>query len=187
MSARTRNLLIILIALIAATAGVYWFLATYHQVPFEFRTPPGAAARRNRLLALEQTLRARDHTVFNTLRFHGRDFSDPQDSAVILDMDPRNLRESDVKVLLEFVSNGALVLMRMPTSAEGRAGSLLDELGVEPLAADDTCFEIDLSEKRSYRMCGGTRLGGDIETSYSKLASYDDEEYGYWFGHTQHA
>jgi hypothetical protein len=183
MSALKRNLLIAVLAAAMLAGGVYWFLSEFHQVPFEFRTPPAAPARRNRLLALEQTLQARGHEVFNSLRFATKEFAEPGDSAVILDLDPRNLREAEVDQLLAFVARGALLLVRMPANAEGRAGKLLDDLGVEPLAPDPACFEIKLYGTRHYRMCGGTRLGGDLEENYTQLASYDDTEYGYWYGH----
>ncbi len=183
MSARARNLLIVLIATVAAAVAVYWFFVTFHQVPFELRTPPAAEARRNRLLALERTLQARGLTVFNNLRFNTREFATATDSAIVLDMDPRHLRDSDVDALLVFVEQGALLLMRMPATADGRAGALLDRLGVEPLEADPHCFDIALELHGKYPMCGGTRLGGDIETQFTQLASYDDSEYGYWFGH----
>jgi len=81
MTARVRNLLLISLGLIVLAGGVWWFLATFHQVPFEFRTPPAAEARRNRLLALERTLVAQKHTVFNRLRFSDEDFGTATDSA----------------------------------------------------------------------------------------------------------
>ncbi len=184
MTARVRNLLLISLGLIVLAGGVWWFLATFHQVPFEFRTPPAAEARRNRLLALERTLVAQKHTVFNRLRFSDEDFGTATDSAVVLDLDPRNLRDADVDTLLGFVGRGALLLMRMPASAEGRAGKLLDELGVEPLAPDPHCFKLATGKHGDYEMCGGTRIGGaDIEANYTQLASYDDSEYGYWYAH----
>lgn len=183
MTTRTRNLILAVLGLALVAGGVYWFIANFHQVPFEFRTPPGPAARRNRLLALEETLRARGHTVFDRLRFSSADFAEPGASAIVLDLDPRHLREAEVDALLDFVGRGALLLLRMPASAEGRAGKLLDELGVEPLAPDPHCFDLALSNQRSYTLCGGTRLGGDIESHYTQLASYDDKTYGYWYGH----
>ena len=57
---RSRRTLLLLASTLAAAliaAGAYWFLANFHQVPFEFRTPSGPQARHNRLLALERTLR----------------------------------------------------------------------------------------------------------------------------------
>lgn len=184
MTARIRNLLLISLGLSLLAGGVWWFLANFHQVPFEFRTPPGAEARRNRLLALERTLVAQKHTVFNRLRFSDADFAAAEDSAVVLDLDPRNLREAEVDALLGFVGRGALLLMRMPASAEGRAGKLLDQLGIEPLAPDPHCFKLATGTHGDYEMCGGTRIGGaDIEAHYTQLASYDDSEYGYWYAH----
>ncbi|HQW81779.1 MAG: DUF4350 domain-containing protein [Rhodanobacteraceae bacterium] len=187
MTLRTRNLLIAALGLVLVAGVAYWFIANFHQVPFELRTPPSAAARRNRLLALEETLRTQGHTVFNRLRFSDDDFADPGNSAIVLDLDPRHLRASEVDHLLDFVARGALLLLRMPASAEGRAGPLLDKLGVEALASNPSCFDLTLANEQSYTLCGGTRLGGDIETRYTQLASYDDKTYGYWYGHTQYS
>ena len=184
MNTRVRNLMLVGLGLILLGGGVWWFLATFHRVPFEFRTPPAAEARRNRLLALERTLVAQKHTVFNRLRFSDADFAAAEDSAVVLDLDPRNLREAEVDALLDFVKRGALLLMRMPASAEGSAGKLLDELGVEPLAPEPFCFKLATGKHGDYEMCGGTRIGGaDIEANYTQLASYDDSTYGYWYAH----
>ncbi len=128
-------------------AGFWWFLSTYHQVPFDLRTPPSAAARRNRLLALEETLRTRGHQVFNQLRFDSQHFADPRASAVVLDLDPRALRDRDVDTLLQFVSDGALLLLRMPDSADGRPGALLDRLGIDPIEEEEArCFTIKIKD-----------------------------------------
>ena len=104
MTLRTRNLLIAALGLVLVAGVAYWFIANFHQVPFELRTPPSAAARRNRLLALEETLRTQGHTVFNRLRFSDDDFADPGNSAIVLDLDPRHLRASEVDHLLDFVA-----------------------------------------------------------------------------------
>lgn len=184
MNIRVRNLMLVGLGLILLGGGVWWFLATFHRVPFEFRTPPAAEARHNRLLALERTLAAQGHTVFNRLRFSDADFGTATDSAIVLDLDPRNLHDAEVDVLLGFVERGALLLMRMPASAEGRAGKLLDELGVEPLAPEPSCFKLATGKHGDYEMCGGTRIGGaDIEANYAQLASYDDSADGYWYAH----
>ena len=184
MNARTRNVALIALGLLLVAGGVWWFFANFHQVPFEFRTPPAPEARRNRLLALERTLSAQDRTVFNRLRFSDQDFGTATDSAIVLDLDPRQLREAEVDTLLGFVERGALLLMRMPASAEGRAGPLLDRLGVEPLAPEPYCFTLATGQHGDYEMCGGTRMGGeDIESHYTQLADDDDGEYGYWYGH----
>ena len=184
MTPRLRNLVLIALGLALLGAGAWWFLAHFHRVPFEFRTPPGPEARRNRLLALERTLAAQAHVVFNRLRFDAADFADAADSAVVLDLDPRSLREAEVEALLDFVSGGALLLMRMPASAEGRAGTLLDRLGVEPLDAEPHCFELDTGTNGDYEICGGTRIGGeDIVAHYTQLARHDEAADGYWYAH----
>lgn len=189
MTRTRRTLLLLLAGALAAAliaAGSYWFFANFHQVPFEFRAPPGPEARHNRLLALERTLRTRGHVVFNWRRFNTTDFSDAAASAVLLDLDPRSLRDEEVDALLDFVARGALLLMRMPESAEGRAGTLLDQLDIEPLEPNDHCFEVALGAGRKQEMCGGTRIGGDVEVRYTRLASYHDKDYGYWFGEVAH-
>lgn len=187
MTPRTRNLASIALGLLVFAGGTGWFFTHFHQVPFEFRTPPAPEARRNRLLALERTLAAQGHVVFNRRRFGHADFGDADASAVVLDLDPRSLRASEVDALLEFVERGALLLMRMPASAEGRAGPLLDRLGVEPLDADPHCLELETGTDGDYEMCGGTRLGGsDIESTFTMLARHDGAENGYWYGHAGH-
>ena len=184
MTPRMRNLVIVVLGLVLLGGGIAWFLTHFHQVPFELRTPPAAEARRNRLLALERTLAARGHEVFNQRRFSASEFTDAGRSAVVLDLDPRSLRAQDVDALLDFVARGALLLMRMPASAEGRAGPLLDRLGVEPLAADPHCVDLATGSTGSYTMCGGTRLGGeDIASHYTQLARDADDDSGYWYGH----
>jgi hypothetical protein len=71
----------------------------------------------------------------------------------------------------------------MPASAEGRAGPLLDRLGVEAWEADSRCIELDTGAHGDYELCGGTRIGGeDIAANYTRLASAGSES-GYWFGH----
>lgn len=184
---RSRRLLLVaascIVAAALAAALTWWFLAHFHRVPFEFRAPPGVEARHNRLLALERTLRARGHLVFNRRRFSVEDFVEPGASAVVLDLDPRSLREAEVDALLGFVERGALLLLRMPGSAEGRAGKLLEQLGVTPLEAEPHCFKLALDGSRSYEMCGGTRIGGDVESHYTALARFDDEKPGYWYAH----
>lgn len=183
MTARARNLVLIALGLLLLGGGVWWFFANFHQVPFELRTPPAPEARRNRLLVLERTLVAQGHTVFNQRRFGGADFTQAEDSAIVLDLDPRQLREAEVDALLDFVARGALLLMRMPASAEGRAGPLLDRLGVEAWEADSRCIELDTGAHGDYELCGGTRIGGeDIAANYTRLASAGSES-GYWFGH----
>jgi hypothetical protein len=179
---RLRYLLVAIAAAVVVAGGLYWFFSTFHQVPFDFRSPPGPEARRNRLLALERTLAARGHTVFNRLRFSAEDFADAEHSAIVLDVDPRSLHADEAELLLEFVGAGASLLMRMPSSAEGRAGIVLERMGVEPLEAEPHCFELALGAGRTHEICGGTRLGGDIEDSFSRLARHDDEAEGYWYG-----
>lgn len=184
MTPRLRNLALIVLGMVLLGAGAWWFFANFHRVPFEFRTPPAPEARRNRLLALERTLAAREHLVFNRLRFDAADFAEPAESAVVLDLDPRSLREAEVEALLDFVARGALLLMRMPASAEGRAGSLLDRLGVAPQEAEPHCLELDAGAHGDYELCGGTRIGGeDIAAHYTQLAGTGDAEAGYWYAH----
>lgn len=184
MTPRLRNLVLIALGLALLGAGAWWFLANFHRVPFELRMPPAPEARRNRLLALERTLAAREHVVFNRLRFDAADFAEPAESAVVLDLDPRSLREAEVEALLDFVARGALLLMRMPASAEGRAGRLLDRLGVVPQDAEPNCFELDAGAHGDYELCGGTRIGGeDIAAHYTQLARHDDAADGYWYAH----
>lgn len=182
MSVRLRIVIAVVALLIVAGLG-YWFATHFERVNDEIRTPMKTEARRNPMLALERTLKARQHTVFSRRKFGTQDFGDASDSAIVLDLDPRRLRDAEVEALLAFVGKGATLLMRMPDSAEGRPGKLLDQLGIEPLEPKDGCTDIHTDTKRPYRFCGGTRIGGDLIPHYTQLARDTESGDGYWFAH----
>lgn len=188
MTARARINLILVLLGIALVAVVAWWVSTHlHQVPYEHRTPPTAEARRNRLLALERTLQARGHQVFDRLRFDTADFGPAGESAIVLDTDPSALGASDAKTLLDFVERGALLWLRMPDSAKGEPGPLLDALGVVPMAADAHCVEVDIAPKRTLPLCNGTRIGGeDLASRFTRLARDDATPEGFWYAHAAH-
>jgi len=111
-------------------AFVGWWLHTFKRVPVEISLPPRGEARYNTLFALKKTLQAQKIEVisYGGLNLAGMNLK-PGDM-LVMSADVRNLTYTQVEKLMNWVAEGGHLIFGLPQSKDGRAGELLDYLGL---------------------------------------------------------
>ena len=166
MSARWRNALIALAALLLAGVAVMWFLRSYQRVCEQATLPAYGEPSFNPLFALRETLRRDgvDAETRRTLDLPAMHLQ-PRDTVLLLD-DPRQLAPGQVEQLVDWVEYGGHLLLRMPKADDTLDGeqTLFDRFGIVPDEAAPRCQPWRVQGQEEHQeFCAGNRftLGED--------------------------
>lgn len=129
---KARGLLVGLAVALLLAAGVAWWLYTYERVAIDVPMPPRGEARYNPYYGLKKALQAYGLDVDARA---GLDLAAAPLAArdtLLFGADVRTLGAAQASALLDWVDAGGELVVGLPSSDEGRAGDLLDALGVQP-------------------------------------------------------
>lgn len=127
---KQRNLIIGSVSLLFLALIVGWFLMTYERVEREIDLPARGEARYNPLFALKKTLQARDIETTSRADLNLAAMALAPGDLLLLDVDVRNIPETQIGELMQWVERGGHLAFRLPEGDEGRPGELLDTLSL---------------------------------------------------------
>lgn len=162
MTARWRNALIALLALLLAACVVIWFLRTFERGKHEITLPAYGEPTYNPLFALRESLRkdavkaeSRRQLDLPAMRLQ------PHDTVLLLD-DPRQLLPPQVDALLDWIEFGGHLLLRVPApddDIDGDEGALPSRLGLTPAAVPARCQPWRVAgQPEHHEFCSGNRF-----------------------------
>jgi len=135
-----------LLVLAVFAAMILWWLNTHTRIERTIDLPPQGEAAYNPLYLLRQALLA-DGVDADSRRYLQLDsIALAADDTVVLYGDPRQLTKRDVERLLNWVSQGGHLLVRLPTGGNrDSSGILLDTLGIRRMTTfGPFCRDIQL-------------------------------------------
>ncbi len=150
MSAGKNNKGLIALAILGAAVVIaliaWWWYHNYKRVEHIVPMPPRGEASYNPLYALKLALRNEGVKVDARQRLQ-LDLSPlGRHDTLVLYNDPRTLPTIDVDALLEWVSDGGHLLLRMPPEerfgSEIRPGQLLWNLKLRPMPGESACMPL---------------------------------------------
>ena len=162
-------------------AGTAWWLHTYERVAVDVPAPPRGEARYNPYYGLKTALQrlgrevdARANLDLAALRLAPHD-------TLVLGADPRTLTAEQASALIDWVDAGGELVVGLPPSDEGRAGDLLDTIGIAPVAGS-ACYAWPAGAKETARTCLRFlfQVDEDLAEDFDLLVG--DAEEGYAFG-----
>ncbi len=161
-------------------AGVAWWLHTYERVAIEVPAPPSGEARYNPYYGLKRALQVLGREVDARANLDPATMQLAPNDTLVFGSDPRTLTAAQASALLDWVDAGGELLFGMPASEEGRAGELLDALGIEP-AEGLRCYAWSDGGK-DVRTCFGVLFRVDDDRIEDFEALVGDNEEGYAIG-----
>jgi len=116
-------------AMLLAALAAWWF-TTFERVEDDIPAPLHGEARYNPFYALKQTLKARGIEVAARADLDLPAMQLAPDDTVLLGADVRTLTHEQASDLLAWIETGGQLVFALPQGDEGRAGELLDALGL---------------------------------------------------------
>lgn len=170
MSALWRNTALALLALLLGAILVIWFLRSFERVQEEITMPAFGEPTYNPLFALRESLHKDGVKAESRRQLNLPALSlQPRDTLLMLD-DPRQLRQSQMETLLDWVELGGHLLLRVPDAdaeVDDGADTLLGRLGIAPSEVPARCQPWRVPAQEPHQeFCSGTRftLTGNART-----------------------
>lgn len=161
-----------------------WWYQTYELAYQKLPAPPRGEARYNPLFALKKALQIRGVKVASRANLDIAKMSPMFNDTIVLAADVRTLSSAQAESLLDWVDSGGHLVFELPRGKPGRAGALLDALGLSvtgrmicltfPVAGQtqpardcfSARFKIDAGEQHGERGDVFTLLAGDADKGY---------------------
>jgi len=125
-----RGWLLTLIFMLPLAAFAAWWFYTFQRVPVELDLPMRGEARYNPLFALKRSLQVQGASVASGSNAALDTGTLLPGEVLVLYTDVRTLRDDTSAALLAWVERGGHLVFALPPGDEGRAGALLDTLGL---------------------------------------------------------
>lgn len=145
-------------------AGVAWWLHEYERVTIDVAGERLGEARYNPYFGLKKALQeegleveAHAGLALDAMKLAPGDL-------LVFGADVRTLTAAQSEALLDWVETGGELVIGLPSSDEGRAGDLLDALGVRP-TSNHACYAWNADGKDPARACFGMAFHLDDEAA----------------------
>ncbi|HRP72805.1 MAG TPA: DUF4350 domain-containing protein [Luteimonas sp.] len=185
MSARTRTIVLWLLAAVALALLAAWWHHTYRLVERTVPLSPAGEAGYNPLYALKRALQADGIPVDSRQRLDFAAHAPGPRDTVLLFGDPRTLSAREVDQLLAWVEGGGHLLATTPGDARrtgARDDGLLPRLGLSPMPRRRCEDFVVPGEPHHVEFCRGHRFG---LRGVDPLLSWGDFDAGFVFARQQ--
>ena len=187
MGDRARIVLIVVLGMAVAGAGIAWFLHTHERVEKRINLPPRGEAGYNPLYALKQALQADQVKVESRQRLNLSTHRLGEHDTLLVLNDPRTMTPADSRMLLDWVAGGGHLVVRTPSMEgwqEDGIAALLDDLAVVPMEDSARCEPMQVEGQEPHReFCEGSRFTFD---GVEPELAWGDLDAGYVYARLAH-
>lgn len=165
----------------ALAAIAFWWFNAFERVEEELPAPLQGEARYNPYFALKNALQLRGIEVDARATLDFAQMALAPEDTLILGADARMLTPAQVDTLLEWVAQGGQLVLALPPGGEGRAGELVDALGLQ-VKASFRCLDWTDGAKERSRLCFDSAFESKREANVDFDLLIGDADRGYVLG-----